>query len=60
MAAYGLEAYLCSEELRRRILIRIVGRNMDKAINVILRCSFSNALGTFDVNIFKVEISVKD
>ena len=50
--------YLGAEEFRRRILVGIVGRDVNESINVVLRDRFGNALSAFHMNIFEIEISV--
>ena len=48
--------HLRAEELRRRILIGIVGRHVDEAINIVFRNSFGNPLGAFDMDVFQIKV----
>ena len=49
--------YFGPEKLRGRILVCVMRRHMDEAIDVIFRHSFGYALSTFDMNIFQIKVS---
>lgn len=53
-----LRSSLCTEELRLRVLVRIVRGYMHEPVHIILGDSFCNALSAFNMDILEVEIPI--
>ncbi len=50
--------HFCAKELGCGVLVSVVGRDVDETIYIVFGDGFGYTLGTFDVNVFKIEVSV--